>query len=449
MSIHSSVFYTNLYSGCADTWKLWRNRASYCRNLTDIAFSVLTLGLAACGSGPSVRIEVGTQSALPLEHDAFVVAGEPQAGLVAVEILKSGGSAADAAVSLGFSLAVTLPSSAGLGADGYCLRYGKADNSADVLEFFNRPGSANYPRFVGGMYSLYAKHGSLPWAQLVSPAENLARFGVSMSEALASDMELDGYGLLGQSGAAEIFMTAEKSFLKAGDQLVQPQLAQTIGAVRSQYSAGLNAIEFKSRIASEIKNMFALDGRDLDTSHVPTWSSLNSNLNMGERSVLYKPYARNDSDKASTKVMNEIARAPAGTTSFIVGDRQGNIVTCTLSIGESFGSKILVPTLGFFLHSSVSDKHTANVSVASAVLIKETAQGVALIASSFGSGAGKKLRSLLALAKRSENKNESMKTHLVGVNLVRCRLTLTRERIGCHANAGATSFGYAAIVDLE
>src|SRR5262245_56921221 len=107
-----------------------------------------------------------------------VVADEPRAVLAARDALAAGGSAGDAAVALYFTLAVTLPSSAGLGGGGVCLVYAPDSERPYVLDFLPRAsadGSIGLPGNVRGMAMLHAEYGRIRWMQLLAPAEDLAR----------------------------------------------------------------------------------------------------------------------------------------------------------------------------------------------------------------------------------------------------------------------------------
>src|SRR5262249_58752431 len=69
------------------------------------------------------------------------------------------------------------------------------------------------------------RHGQMRWEQTVAPAERLARFGVPVSRALARDVQASGgVGLPGKGGG----MLAE------GNNLVQADLAGTLGAIRQR-----------------------------------------------------------------------------------------------------------------------------------------------------------------------------------------------------------------------
>lgn len=63
------------------------------------------------------------------------MADEPRAALVGRDILSAGGSAADAATAMYLTLAVTLPSRAGLGGGGMCLTFDAVSGVTETLDF--------------------------------------------------------------------------------------------------------------------------------------------------------------------------------------------------------------------------------------------------------------------------------------------------------------------------
>ena len=107
------------------------------------------------------------------------------ATLIGRDALSLGGDAADAAVAMGLTLAVTLPSRAGLGAGGACLAYSpptKSVNSGvpEAIMFVPRPpvrGGANadrpaaVPMLARGLFLLHARYGRRPFESLIVPAE--------------------------------------------------------------------------------------------------------------------------------------------------------------------------------------------------------------------------------------------------------------------------------------
>jgi gamma-glutamyltranspeptidase/glutathione hydrolase len=176
-----------------------------------------------------------------------VIADEPRAALIGREVLSAGGTAADAAVATALALSVTLPSRAGL-AGGVCLVHRVQQVSArvrtatvemldftakrSVLDGTARPSAV--PGTPRGLFALHAKYGRLRWAQVISAAETLARFGVPVSRAFARDLDVVAAALVADSEARKVFARADGTVLRESDLMVQAELSTTLSLLRAQ-----------------------------------------------------------------------------------------------------------------------------------------------------------------------------------------------------------------------
>lgn len=191
---------------------------------------------------------------------AMVVAQEPHATDVGVEVLRKGGNAVDAAVAVAFALAVTLPSAGNLGGGGFLLvRFAGGDSSfIDFREraplaasrdmYLDSAGNptrdsvvgwraAGVPGTVRGLELAHRKWGRKPWRSLVNPAIKLAQGGFEVSYHFSRSL----------SGAAELlgkFPESKRIFLKdgalwqPGERLRQPELAATLRRIARHGSKG-------------------------------------------------------------------------------------------------------------------------------------------------------------------------------------------------------------------
>ncbi|MGA7225544.1 MAG: gamma-glutamyltransferase [Candidatus Acidiferrales bacterium] len=184
---------------------------------------------------------------------AMVVAQEDLATDVGVSVLRAGGNAVDAAVAVGFALAVTHPYAGNLGGGGFML-IRMADGRATFIDFREKaPGRASRDMFldaqgnptndsvvgwrsvgvpgtVRGFELAHEKYGRKPWAELVNPAVALAEKGFPVSRWQVNSWKRSA-PLLSQ------FPESQRIFLKGGafydwqDNFRQPELAQTLGRI--------------------------------------------------------------------------------------------------------------------------------------------------------------------------------------------------------------------------
>ena len=178
----------------------------------------------------------------------MVVAQEPNAADVGLAVLKNGGNAVDAAVAVGFALAVTHPVAGNIGGGGFML-IRMADGRTAFLDFReSAPGKASRNMYIGpdgnptrdsivgwsssgvpgsvaGFDLADKKFGTKTWADLLTPAIKLARDGFTLSGPVAAN--LHSQTLQSDPESKRIFQR-DGDYYKPGEKLVQPELAATL-----------------------------------------------------------------------------------------------------------------------------------------------------------------------------------------------------------------------------
>ena len=191
----------------------------------------------------------------------MIVCAYPDAAQAGLTILKKGGNAVDAAVAVQFALAVTLPQAGNIGGGGFMV-YRSGTGQTNTLDFREKAPAkasadmyldangnvipdkslythqaAGVPGSVDGMVQAHQKYGKLKWAELVQPAIDLAAKGFKVTELLANDLNrnMGKFDTLNTSGKNYFARTAP---YKAGDVLIQADLAKTLTLIRDKGRAG-------------------------------------------------------------------------------------------------------------------------------------------------------------------------------------------------------------------
>ncbi|MBV9249465.1 MAG: gamma-glutamyltransferase [Acetobacteraceae bacterium] len=195
----------------------------------------------------------------PVESPTFmVVSAQSLASEAGAGILRTGGNAIDAAVAVGYALAVVDPCCGNLGGGGFMTAV-LADGRKLALNFRETapaaatpnmyldaegeliPGASLYgwravavPGTVLGLDTALAKYGTLSRETVMAPAIRLARDGFTLTR-FDSDIIARGAPWLRRDpNAARIFLRDDGSALQAGDRLVQPELAKTLADIAAQ-----------------------------------------------------------------------------------------------------------------------------------------------------------------------------------------------------------------------
>jgi gamma-glutamyltranspeptidase / glutathione hydrolase len=216
---------------------------------------LLAVPLAALGEDQSSP-QIGRAQAITAAH-GMVVAQEALAARIGVGILQKGGNAVDAAVAVGFAMAVTYPRAGNIGGGGFMVihRAHGDDITIDYREiapqainknsFLDAQGNADpeksresalaigVPGTVAGLALAEQKYGSdrFTLADLMAPAIALARDGIAVADDTADSLPREQARLKRWPSSAKIFFRADGRVLGPGDRLTQPDLANTLQAI--------------------------------------------------------------------------------------------------------------------------------------------------------------------------------------------------------------------------
>lgn len=225
-----------------------------CRPFTARALAALCLVLLAPGA------RAASVAPVAAEH-GMVVTAQHLASAVGIEVLRRGGNAVDAAVAVGYALAVVYPAAGNLGGGGF-MTLQLADGRTSFVDFRETaplaasrdmflgpdgnlvPGlttdsyrAAGVPGTVAGLELARERFGTLPRATLVAPAIRLAEHGFVLEQGDVDMLHAATDDFRRNPAAAAIFLDHEQPY-RAGQRLVQPDLAATLRRVSAQGAAG-------------------------------------------------------------------------------------------------------------------------------------------------------------------------------------------------------------------
>ena len=264
-------------------WRIWRSL------MMTRPHAAVLLALAAVSIGPAFLFAQaplapalvassisGVARAEPvLAPHGMVASQEARATRIGVEVLEKGGNAIDAAVAVGFALAVTYPQAGNIGGGGFMLIHladRREEIAIDYREtapqattrdiFLDDQGEADprksrdsglavgVPGTAAGLILALEKYGSgrFSSSELIAPAIALARDGISIEDELAESLPRAQPRLVRWPSAARIFLKPDGVALGPGDRLVQTDLADTLAAITRE---GPRAF-YQGRIAERI-----------------------------------------------------------------------------------------------------------------------------------------------------------------------------------------------------
>jgi gamma-glutamyltranspeptidase/glutathione hydrolase len=379
---------------------------------------------------------------------AMVVSGSPIASEVGLDMLRRGGNAVDAAVAVGFALAVVHPEAGNIGGGGFmiirprdgqvqALDYRETAPGRATRDMYRNAGAdasvtghlaAGVPGAVAGLTEAHRRYGKLLFPEVIGPAIRLANEGFLVDQYRSLSIADD-------SARLALFPASRATFLpgdrppQPGTAFLQPELGATLEAIRDSGAAGFYRGRVADLIVAEMERGGGLISRtDLDAYRalwrdpidisyrgyriysmppassggvtmgeilnimegfdpLPPFGSAalmhreaeamrraftDRNTYLGDPGFVHNPVDRLLSKKYAADLRKQIGeqasvtprfdpmvRGGSSTTHYSVVDAEGNAVSCTTTLNNSYGSAVTVTGAGFLLNDEMDDFATS------------------------------------------------------------------------------------------
>ncbi|KAB8029946.1 gamma-glutamyltransferase [Fluviispira multicolorata] len=243
-----------------------------------ILFLILFISNKAI-SASSFPIEESFQIFHPeYSEQGMVASQEKTASEIGAKILKQGGNAVDAAVAVGYALAVTLPKAGNIGGGGFMLVWLNKEKKSIVINyrekapfaatkdmFLDKKGRVNVdeittsyngagvPGTVYGLNLALKKYGTLPLKKVMEPAINLARNGITVTHALSISLTESMKHLQKNEESTRIFFKKNKEPYNPGETLYQKDLANTLEEIANKGTDAFYRGSIAKKIVEDVK----------------------------------------------------------------------------------------------------------------------------------------------------------------------------------------------------
>ena len=259
----------------------------FCKSLfSSIASLILVVPFVVFAEGKPGPYNISKDAYIVRYNDVFApVVG--QGGMVStqsdiatrigVEILQKGGNAIDAAVAVGFALAVTLPRAGNLGGGGFMIVHDADTNNSYTIDYretapsgvkasdfldengeksdasrFEWP-AIGVPGSVAGFHKAWEKGGTLEWHELLEPAIQLAAEGFVVNYDLAELLSAKQSWLAANEATAAAFYKEDGTPYEPGETMYRPLLARTLDLIAEQGPDVFYAGEIAEKIALDMQ----------------------------------------------------------------------------------------------------------------------------------------------------------------------------------------------------